>query len=67
MRNFGVMSGRPTLGGASDRPSAYSADTRADLDSPDFERGAFFFALLSLTCPFALTGFAITVWLLFFR
>lgn len=30
-RNFGITSGRPALGGTSDRPSAYSADTRADL------------------------------------
>ncbi len=42
-RNYGIMSGRSALGGTSDRPSAYSADMRADLSllpgRPALKRG----------------------------
>lgn len=64
-RNYGITSVRTGLGGNEHQSARHSADTRADLTSSDREFGAFCFALLGLTCPFALVGSAITVWLLF--
>lgn len=46
-------------------PSAFISPP-AEPDSSDLEFGAFCFALVGLCSPFAVTGAAITVWLLFF-
>ena len=62
-----IMSGPQRLGGASASRSANSAhNTRAGSNSSDLELGALCFALFGLTCPFAIAGAVITIYLLFF-
>lgn len=63
-------SGRLTAG-AHHQPSASRAKTPRETefylpDESEKDFAALCFALLGLTCPFALAGFFLTVWLMFF-